>query len=365
VSRLRHAVLGVPLFWKIVLANGFLMTVVGGTTTLVLSRPGHEAVAPAVLVILVLGTLMAATVVNAWIVALALRPLEGVSRTAEAVRLGDLSARAPVAEFSDRQLDHLAHVINEMLEALDQARERQKVLSHRVLMAEERERERIAGEIYAGTAQTLAGVLVRLQIILRRNEGQERAPLEELATEVRSALEEVRSFARRLRPPELDELGVRAALEAHARGLVREGGPHISFDGEVPESRLTEDARLALFRVVQEALTNAVRHSGAESVAVTFSTQDDGLAAVVEDRGAGFDLGPLEGQPPARLGLLTMIERAGYAEGMIHVDSAPGEGTRVRLVLPWKSGTPDGLPDPTPEPLPELARTALEPPGSR
>ncbi|HSG48665.1 MAG TPA: ATP-binding protein [Longimicrobiales bacterium] len=361
-----RAILAVPLFWKIVLANGTLMALVGGITALAVSRSGQDSIPQSAMAVLLLGTLLAAAVVNAWIVALALRPLDRVTETAEAVRMGDLSARTPTSTLSDRQLDRLGRVLNEMLEALAQARERQKELSHQVLRAEERERERIAGELYAGTAQTLAGVLVRLRIVMRQTADEaERRQIEEVASEIRAALEEVRAFARRLRPPELDELGVRAALEAHARGLASEDGPRIEFDGELREAELSHDARLALFRVVQEALTNAVRHSGAARISVTFRPGDDGLETVVEDDGRGFDPEELEREAPARLGLLTMIERAAYAQGVTQVDSAPGVGTRIRLVLPWNPGNPDGDPDPLAELLPELARAVGAPPASR
>lgn len=346
-----------PLFWKIVLANVGLMFTVGLITTVTLSRPGHEGVSPVTLLVLLLGTLVAAAVVNAWIVALALRPLDRIMETAESVRLGDLSARAPRSNLADEQLSRLGRVMNEMLDALDRARERQKEISHRVLRAEERERERIAAELYARTAQTLAGTLVRLQIVLRkRGEDAERGDLEDVSREIRAALEEVRALARRLRPPELDELGVRAALEAHARGLMQAGGPKILIEGEVPEDRISDDARLALFRVVQEALTNSARHSGAQRVSVRFRVRPAGLVTLVEDDGRGFDPTDVALEDPAHLGLLNMIERAGYAEGMTNVDSSPGRGTRVQLVLPWKSGERDGTDPPLNDRADEVAQ---------
>ncbi|MDT8341380.1 MAG: sensor histidine kinase [Longimicrobiales bacterium] len=365
-----RAFLQVPLFWKIVLANGALLALVGGITAIALSGPGNHEVSGSALAVLLLGTLLAATVVNAWIVALALRPLDRITETAEAVRLGDVSARTRTPSYADRRLEHLGWTLNEMLEALAAARERQKELSHQVLRAEERERERIASEIYAGTAQTLAGVLVRLRIILRRMEEDDRGHLEEVTGEIRSALEEVRAFARRLRPPELDELGVRAALEAHARGLANGQapspgpGPEITFEGELEEDRLDGDARLALFRVVQEALTNAVRHSGASRVSVAFRPRGEGLEALVSDDGRGFEPEALYHDPPARLGLFNMIERAGYAQGSVQVDSSPGHGTRVRVHLPWHRGSTEGDPALLAGLVAGLARATPEPPGS-
>ena len=110
-----RAILAVPLFWKIVLANGTLMALVGVITALAMSGPGHESVPRSVLVVLLLGTLLAAAVLNAWIVALALRPLDRVVETAEAVRLGDLAARTQTSPLTDRHLDRLGRVLNEML----------------------------------------------------------------------------------------------------------------------------------------------------------------------------------------------------------------------------------------------------------
>lgn len=353
--------LAFPLFWKLVLSNIFLMATVGLVVAGVVRTAGEPGVPGAVLAVLLLGALAAAGTVSGWIVRLALHPLEQLEETTEAVRKGDLAARAPRSPLADRRLDRVRRVLNEMLDALDVARRRQKELSRRVLRAEERERELIASELYAGTAQTLAGVLVRLRV-LQRNWGDEGSSeqLEFLGMEVRAALEEVRAVARRLRPPELDELGVRAALEAHARSLTDAEGIRVEFTGELPENGLSEDARLALFRVVQEALTNVARHARATRVSVRFQEARDGLVTEVTDNGVGFDPRELGSQDQARLGLLNMIERAGYAQGSIHVDAAPGEGTRVRLVLPWHSGEPETVDDRLDELLRGLQQSATK-----
>ncbi|HSG06720.1 MAG TPA: sensor histidine kinase, partial [Longimicrobiales bacterium] len=245
----------------------------------------------------------------------------------------------------------VTEVFNDMLDALSASRTRQQELARRVLESEERERQRIAHELYSGTAQTLAGVLVRLRIAERHLTGGQDSSIMEIREEVVSALEEIRGVARRLRPPELDELGVRVALEAHARSMTEGRRMDIQFHGEVPA--LSRESSLALFRIVQEAISNAVLHSGADTVDVTFVTGEASVVVEIVDDGRGFDLGVALAQTGQSLGLFGMHERAGYVQGELSLESGPGRGTRVRVNLPLTaqresdpvSGTVDRLVD--------------------
>jgi two-component system sensor histidine kinase UhpB len=233
---------------------------------------------------------------------------------------------------ADPDLQRLGEVFNEMLDALSANRARQLELARRVLESEERERQRIAHELYSGTAQTLAGVLVRLRIAERHLTSGADGSMHEIREEVVSALEEIRGVARRLRPPELDELGVRVALEAHARSLNERKHIDIRFDGTVPP--LSRESSLALFRIGQEAISNVILHSGAESLKIRFSSEGDVVVAEFEDDGHGFDLGAALAHTGESLGLFGMHERAGYVQGELSLESGPGRGTRVRVVIP-------------------------------
>ena len=331
--------LRVPLLWKLVLSNVALLSLVGLAVAVLENDPGFTGRAR----LFVLLAVACAGVVSFAMVHLALRPLAALERTAERVEAGDADARVPASMLADPDLDRLGHTVNGMLDALAQARERQRELSLRALRFQERDRGRLAGDLHDRTAQTLAGVLLELRLL-------DRAALSPPCLEsiglvrehVRGALEEVRAVARDLRPPELDELGTRSALDAYARGLYESGGPHVRFVGALPERRLSEDARLALFRVVQEALKNVHRHAGTAQATVRFHTRDDELVVEVGDEGVGFDPELAEDGDAGRLGLATMAERAGYADGRVTVESAPGTGTRVRLHLPL-GGNLDGL----------------------
>ena len=148
-----------------------------------------------------------------------------------------------------------------------------------------------------------------------------------------SALEEIRGVARRLRPPELDELGVRVALEAHARSMVEGKRMEVVFDGDVPP--LSRESSLALFRIAQEAISNAALHSGADRVCVTFTTHADCVVTEIVDDGSGFEPDTALVHSGQSLGLFGMHERAGYVQGELSLESGPGRGTRVRVVIPF------------------------------
>ncbi len=295
---------------------------------------------------LLIGGPAVTALLSVWVFRVALRPIRALTETAERLREGDWDVRAEPSSLADHRVERLGLVLNEMLDAMDEARRLQREGSRRVLDAEERDREEIAHELYAGTAQTLAGVLIRLRVLGRAISHGDPAPvLDEVTSEVRTALEEVRTVARRLRPPELDELGILAALEAHARQLMEteDAAPEIVFDGDVPDEDLDPGARLALFRIVQEAVTNAVIHAEASQVRVEFSVRPEAFRAAIVDDGIGFDPRSALPSTDSRLGLVGMRERADYVGGSVTVLSRLGLGTLVRLDVPWGLTEPPGV----------------------
>ena len=148
------------------------------------------------------------------------------------------------------------------------------------------------------------------------------------------ALESVRQVARELRPPELDEIGLVAALAAQVRTLSERSGVEIRLDADPVEPDLSTDAGLALYRIAHEALANAVRHADAHSVEVRISRLPDGVAAEVRDDGKGFDVDTEIERAGRGLGLLEMRERALYVGAALSIESLPGEGTRIEVLVP-------------------------------
>lgn len=327
--------LRLSLFWKIVLANIVLLAVgVGIGIGLVAAMGGPDRGTLTTTGILMGFLVVTANVfVNAGLVRLALSPLEELEGTARRVGEGDLDARATDSPLADIELHRMTGIFNQMLDSLSANRTRQQELARRVLESEERERQRIAHELYSGTAQTLAGVLVRLRIAGKHLDNGANGVIEEIRHEVVSALEEIRGVARRLRPPELDELGVRVALEAHARSMVEGTRMEVLFEGDVPT--LSRESSLALFRIVQEAISNAALHSAADTVRVTFSREADAVVTEITDDGSGFEPDTALAHSGQSLGLFGMHERAGYVQGELSLESGPGRGTRVRVVIPF------------------------------
>lgn len=157
--------------------------------------------------------------------------------------------------------------------------------------------------------------------------------LEDLRDEIKAIADGVKRVVRGLHPPELEEVGLVAAIRAHARRLGESSGIEVNTALADVDDRLSLDTRLAIYRMAQESLSNVVRHSGAPAASVTLALDDDVVTLVVEDEGSGFSLrGP--SSRASGLGLIGLYQRALAAGGEVDVDSRPGEGTRVVVRLP-------------------------------
>jgi two-component system, NarL family, sensor histidine kinase UhpB len=289
---------------------------------------------------LALGVLLVAGA-NALIVHLALRPLRAIGSVVRRVEMGDLEARVPVSPLADREMTRVVKVVNRMLDALAAARSRERSLAARIAQAEEMERKRLANELLDGTAQLMSSVLV--QIRLARRGLPEPLPgalaptgaaLEAARREGSEALEGIARIARGLRPPELDELGPIRALEVQARHLTRGTKVQVEMEGEPLEKCLDADGALALYRILQEGLSNALQHGNPTRVRIRYRLAGDRVRVDLSDDGSGFDVSAATASPDRHLGILRMHERARYAGGRLRLSSVPGQGTRLRLELP-------------------------------
>ena len=330
-----RALLRVPLYFKIVLANA-LLTVAGAAGVFIACERiahGESGVLPAAIVV---GSVLAAGIlVNAVLVRVALSPLDQLERAAARVRAGDLDARAELSAVADPELARLARTFNAMLDGLRENRRRMREMARRAQSAMEEERKRISLELHDETAQTLAALLLRLRVARTAREPELRDTLlEETRTEISRALEGIRRYAQGLRPPALDMLGLAQAIEGHARELAQLSGLAIEVAAEPVRGALSYEAELAVYRIVQEALSNAVRHAGAARVMIRLSREGEVVRAEVEDDGRGFDPERPEPSASGGLGLFGMRERAAYVGGTVHVDSRPGRGTRVLVEIP-------------------------------
>ena len=244
---------------------------------------------------------------------------------------GEFPVEISLSPIASDAATHVIAVVRDVTE-----RNRLRAFGAGALRAAEEERQRIARELHDDTAQRLAALLVRLQLAMRAGRAADReAMLAEIRQGIEEAADSVRRIARNLRPPVLEEVGVVGAIRMHARSLREAYGIQIEVEASRPEPRLAADLELALYRIIQEALSNVVRHGRADSARVSFSTMDGVIEIGVADTGVGFDPDVVEREGRG-LGLIGMRERARYTGGELDIDSAPGAGTRVRLRIPME-----------------------------
>lgn len=287
---------------------------------------------------LVTGIIAVLALAAAWFLAAILtRPLDELVRLARAVKEGHYSARAPVRARDE--VGELATAFNEMTTALVQKEAARQQLMRQVLAAAEGERRRVARELHDQTGQALVSLIAGFGAL----EGAGRLPeqttrLSELRQIAEQTLAEVHDLSRTLRPAALDELGLVSALQRHCEafgsrlGLIAE----CEVVGLNVGMRLPDEVEVAVYRIVQEALTNATRHGRARSVHVLLQRRDGALLAVIEDDGRGFDTSEWRAtsRHQRRMGLLGIEERAALLGGTLRIESHPGAGTRLFVDIP-------------------------------
>jgi two-component system, NarL family, sensor kinase len=227
-----------------------------------------------------------------------------------------------------------------LFQRLIEGERRFRGLAKAVWKVQEDERRRLARELHDGLGQTLTALtnqLERLQLKLDDPDSAELAVrLADSVEMARAALNEIRELSRLLRPPVLDDLGLPAALSWLARTLEQRTGLRVELTLGGLEERLDADLETLVFRLVQEALTNVLRHAGADRATVAVSRGDSLLALQIADRGRGFDTGAIlvEGAAATGSGLRGMRDRLELFGGRLEITSEPGEGTLVSAVVP-------------------------------
>jgi FixJ family two-component response regulator len=220
--------------------------------------------------------------------------------------------------------------LNHSLEAQVAARTHElRALSSRLLHIQEAERRAIAQELHDQIGQMLTGLRFQLEAAQRTGTNL-REPLE-LTDEI---LGSVRGLTLQLRPRILDDLGLQPALEWHLDLFRRQTGLTVGSEISLPAGRLSSEIETTVFRIVQEALTNAARHAGGAEITVTVLHADDGhLIVEVGDRGPGFDVERALAKRDS-LGLAGLVERVHLAGGRIDIVSRAGQGTRIHAEFP-------------------------------
>ncbi|MDO9302583.1 MAG: HAMP domain-containing protein [Anaerolineales bacterium] len=285
-------------------------------------------------IILVSATGILVAVFLTWILT---RPILALVDATKSVAKGDFSPR--VLRWADDEIGDLADAFNKMTEELARTdelrREREALrrqLLEKVITTQEDERRRIARELHDSTSQNLTSLIVGLRMM---EINCAKCATQSKATDLRQVasktLDEVHDLSMRLRPRALDDLGLAAALER----LVSEWQARYKIPVDVIihlSERLPGDVETALYRIVQETLTNIAHHAKSKSASILIEKHGNTVRAIVEDDGIGFDVNTNYGE--RHLGLLGMRERAELLNGTLTIESALERGTSIFIEIP-------------------------------
>jgi two-component system sensor histidine kinase UhpB len=326
----------VSLVTQVVVAN-LLVVVAAVIATAVATSSGLSFASGPHLGLILAAAVVVSIAVNVVITQRRFRPLERLvdeMERADLARPGGASPPPPADDSGPGEVARLQRAFRVMLGRLEAERRR---TSSAALQAQERERARVARDLHDEVNQALTGLLLRLEAVRAKAPPELRRELAETKTLANRAMEELLALARSLRPTALDDLGLRAALAGLIDEIDRGGTIDARFESDGDLGALPGDVQLVVYRVAQEALSNAVRHSGAGSVRVQLSRASrngsDRIDLTVGDDGRGFSFD----EAARGLGLAGMRERALLVGGEVRVESRPEVGTRVRLSVPVES----------------------------
>jgi PAS domain S-box-containing protein len=260
----------------------------------------------------------------------------------DASGITDASGAVVEVQIAGRDVTERRAVADQLRSSLDELRasqEKLRLLAQRQVEIREQERTRLGFDLHDDVCQELVGIGILAESVRSRLgpiPSEAATDLQRIARYLNEVVEHVRLLARDLRPMLLHDLGLEESLRALAVGLLSpETQVTASFSTHVP--RLEQSAEVTVYRIAQEALTNATRHAHARTIALTLQTTDHALALEVRDDGCGFDPKHRRGQA---LGLLSMEERALALGGRLDVRSTPGRGTVIRLECPLARRSP-------------------------
>ena len=236
------------------------------------------------------------------------------------------------SSFADEDVRLAESLATRAATAVDLSERVSRDAVRRVVEAQEVERARLARELHDETGQALTSILLGLKALEERVETDDRgAAIAELRELVVSTLQDVRRLAVELRPAALDDFGLVPALERLRDMVSEQSDLSVDVHSDLADQRLPTETETALYRIVQEALTNVLKHAGATRVTVRLSQRDRSVGLIVQDDGAGFDPQAVR---DGGLGLTGMRERVALLGGRLAVESSEGAGTMLKAEVP-------------------------------
>jgi two-component system sensor histidine kinase UhpB len=339
MKSLKEKLMNLSIFYKILIANT-LIIVVGAVVGTWLTQELHNRSAPQLIAIFVLMGIILSIAVNFLILKAALKPLTTLQETVEAVYRGDLMARAARTPPGDPIITRLRDALNSMLEELSSSHKRLEELSTRVLGAQEEERKRVARELHDQTSQALTLLLIELKMLGKGKPEDREKKVADLRAYTSQILDGVRRLILELRPSGLDDLGLIPALRTYINEYTEKFNIDVDFQVTGFRGRPPSNVEVALYRVVQEALTNVAKHSVATSVRISMGCEDGWVVVTIRDNGQGFNMDEIMKLKERGLGIFGMRERMSTVGGGLEINTTPGQGTEVVAKSPL--GESDG-----------------------
>jgi two-component system, NarL family, sensor histidine kinase UhpB len=338
LARIKEWFLRVPIFNRLLIGNStvIILGAVGGTLlTRHLTLVGNLNL---ILLFVALG-LFLTLLVNYLIVSSSLRPLKELRLALDQAQSGDIVLHEALRMQSDPDIKRLVAAIESLLNRLDTRNAQLRALSERAISAQEEERNRIARNLHDDTAQSLSTLLVhleRLESLLPENSPTLESRISQVRRLAEQTLDELRLIIWDLRPSILDDLGLAPAIRWYAGARLEDAGLRVRFNITTDGLRLSDTLETTLFRVIQEAISNILRHAHASEVEICIWPEQDSINLVVEDNGIGFDVSRKTGEAVTlnQLGLLGIQERATLVGGAFRITSTPGIGTRLHIRAP-------------------------------
>lgn len=247
-----------------------------------------------------------------------------------------LTEKAGGGDFTDEDEELTTSLAAQAAVAIENARRVARDALARAVAAQESERRRLARELHDGTGQALTSILLGLSAVERADSlDQAKLAATSLRTLVVGTLREVRQLAVDLRPKALDDFGLGPALVRLGQSVRETTGLDVQVAAHVGNARLDPETETSVYRIVQEALANILRHAEAKHASIVVTRRVGSVSVVIEDDGRGFQVA----QPVEGMGLAGMRERVNLLDGILAIESAPGSGTTIVAELPVKDPT--------------------------
>jgi signal transduction histidine kinase len=309
---------------------------------LVVTEPWTQVIAPArqalspVTITVIIGLVIVATVVSIGVQRVTDPIQDLVIQTRQVTRGGDYTAQAPLSHL--KEIKELEIAFNEMFEQMRRYRTGVQQYVADITRTQEEERRRIARELHDDTIQSLIAIGQRIELLKTMLDEPEEARirLSDVRGMVTSTITNVRQFSRDLRPLTLEDLGLVAAMQHLVNHLAQQEAITVHFEVKGETEGLSNDMEVAIYRILQEALSNVKKHAQATTVTVSAEFTRKQIVMCVEDNGRGFEVpeSMTDFASNGNFGMMGLQERAQLFDGSVVVQSEPGQGTIVRMVMP-------------------------------